>query len=71
MKTPTTVRTKEVPASKLDYLTVNREYQLRDYSSGFSLISPSGWITDDQGDKLYILLGVGCAHLDLGEWEVV
>jgi len=58
------VRAREVPARKLDYLTVNKEYDVDE-------VGPScGDIVDDEGDVLFIVFD-GCSHLDGGDWEVV
>ena len=61
------VRTREVPADRLNYLTVNKQYKLTAFCDrGCS----SGHITDDQGDELFILLE-GCSYLNDKDWEVV
>lgn len=47
-----------------EYLTEGKEYSLSDFSGH------GGWILDDIGDEIYILLEE-CAHLNVGSWEIV
>lgn len=48
----------------VDYLTAGKRYPLEDLSEEGVR---SGSITDDEGDRAYIL-EKGCAHLDGGSW---
>ena len=63
------VRTNEVSAEKLYYLTVNREYEVEGILPDLD-DALAGNIIGDEGKSIFILFD-GCAHLDGRAWEVV